>query len=287
MIIDTGIILCAGKGSRMGKVGEILPKPLWPLFNTTFLEHQVNYLVSLGVKRIFINVFFHKDAILDKIKSLKVSVELIPVVENELLDVGGGVVNILKYMSSKKIICNNFIVLNCDMLILKPIKLTALEFENALLICSELGRNYNKLRIENKKLLSIEKSNDLKNTFIGVSIFKYKKELLSINEKKFFEGIANFKDKTIDCMCVKNDDIYDLGTLSNYFYFYRKFIFDKSFRDRICFYKPFKLATNNNFSFSFKFLNINSEFESNKLNLYINSSDKIVYNEIEEYLQRD
>ena len=43
MKVDNALILAAGKGTRMGNVGKILPKVIWPIFEKTILELEVAY----------------------------------------------------------------------------------------------------------------------------------------------------------------------------------------------------------------------------------------------------
>ena len=48
------LILAAGKGTRMGEIGKVLPKVLWPIYERSLLELQVQYAKSLGIKDIYI-----------------------------------------------------------------------------------------------------------------------------------------------------------------------------------------------------------------------------------------
>ena len=56
MKIDYALLLAAGYGTRMGIIGKELPKVLWPVYEKTLLELQVDYLKELGVKNIFLNI---------------------------------------------------------------------------------------------------------------------------------------------------------------------------------------------------------------------------------------
>ena len=58
MKVDHVLILAAGKGTRMGKIGEIVPKVIWPVFNKSLLELQVAYARSLApTAQIHINLY--------------------------------------------------------------------------------------------------------------------------------------------------------------------------------------------------------------------------------------
>ena len=53
MRVDECLIFSAGLGTRMGELGRILPKPAWPLFETTLLGAQIEFALELGCRRIF------------------------------------------------------------------------------------------------------------------------------------------------------------------------------------------------------------------------------------------
>ena len=58
MQIDYCLILAAGFGTRMGAIGQKLPKVLWPVFERSLLELQVGYARSLGIQKIYINLHY-------------------------------------------------------------------------------------------------------------------------------------------------------------------------------------------------------------------------------------
>ncbi|MBI4581910.1 MAG: NTP transferase domain-containing protein [Planctomycetes bacterium] len=49
-----GVILAAGRGTRMQPFSERYPKPLLPILNKPLIQHQVEYLRALGVHRVYI-----------------------------------------------------------------------------------------------------------------------------------------------------------------------------------------------------------------------------------------
>ena len=49
-----GVLLAAGKGSRMGALSEYFPKPILPIANKPLLVHQVELLARLGITEIVV-----------------------------------------------------------------------------------------------------------------------------------------------------------------------------------------------------------------------------------------
>ena len=60
-----GVILAAGEGSRMGPLGDQLPKALVPICNRPLLAYQLEHMHSLGIEEVLIVVGFLREAIED------------------------------------------------------------------------------------------------------------------------------------------------------------------------------------------------------------------------------
>jgi NDP-sugar pyrophosphorylase family protein len=58
-----GMIFAAGRGTRLGALGESCPKALIEIGGQTMLERTVRALVAAGADRIVVNVHHHADAI--------------------------------------------------------------------------------------------------------------------------------------------------------------------------------------------------------------------------------
>ncbi len=110
MKIKTALILCAGFGQRLRPLTIEKPKPLLEINGITLLENTVNLLKSLNLSNIKINSYYLKDQIKNFISKKKFNIN-IEVVEdgNEILDTGGGILNLVKNLDEE-----NFLVLNPD-----------------------------------------------------------------------------------------------------------------------------------------------------------------------------
>jgi len=69
--IKDGIILAAGSGRRLGYLGNLLPKTLFPVYDKPILNHIINFLENFEVENIYIVVNFHKEKIIEYIKDIK------------------------------------------------------------------------------------------------------------------------------------------------------------------------------------------------------------------------
>ena len=112
MKINTALILCAGLGRRLNPLTLTKPKPLLELDNITILERCINIIMKLGVNKIFLNTFHLGNQIVQFIENKKFPID-IQIIEDgkEILDTGGGILNMIKNSKDK-----DFIVFNPDTL---------------------------------------------------------------------------------------------------------------------------------------------------------------------------
>ena len=110
MEIKTALVLCAGYGKRLNPLTLELPKPLLKLNNITLLEKTLNLIKSLGIKKVKLNTFYLKEKIKNFINDLNLDLD-IEIIEdgNQILNTGGGILNMIKKSNEK-----NFIVFNPD-----------------------------------------------------------------------------------------------------------------------------------------------------------------------------
>jgi mannose-1-phosphate guanylyltransferase len=90
-----GMILAAGRGTRLGQLGQTMPKALVELRGEPLLARQIRYLTDGGVERIVINAHHLHEQIEDFVAAHPRAADIDVVVEPELLGTAGGVRNAL------------------------------------------------------------------------------------------------------------------------------------------------------------------------------------------------
>ena len=112
MQINTALILCAGLGKRLNPLTLKTPKPLLELDNVTILERCINIILKSGAKKIFLNTFHLGNQIFEFIEKKNFPID-IQIIDDgkEILDTGGGILNMIKNSDE-----NDFIIFNPDTL---------------------------------------------------------------------------------------------------------------------------------------------------------------------------
>ena len=260
MRIDNCLILSAGFGKRMGKIGEMLPKPLWPIGDKTLLEYQYELVKSIGIKNIFVNISHQGNQITSFLSQKKLKVNIVE--EATPIEVGGSLQNLVN-MDVK----GNCLIINSDQLILNFNDLVS-KMEKLYKDMPTLGclasvvvaesDPYNRFVINDEKLIAIQKYNktgqNSNSTYAGVGIINLnllpKKKLETIS---LFELIFQNKQKNDILIYPANHrDFFDVGTKEKY----AEFLFNNYNND------------------SFKFLNLKKFFQNNFFNFSDNAWEK-------------
>jgi MurNAc alpha-1-phosphate uridylyltransferase len=105
----TAMVLAAGLGKRMQPLTLTKPKPLQLVGGKAMLDHALDRLVTVGIKRAVVNTFYLPEQIEEHLKHRR-DLEIIISRETELLDTGGGIKNALHYFDGKP-----FFALNADL----------------------------------------------------------------------------------------------------------------------------------------------------------------------------
>ena len=214
MRVKTAFILCAGLGKRLNPMTLKTPKPLLKLNDKTMLEKCINMNLELGIKKIFLNTFHLGNQISEFIKNKKFPIDIQIINDgNEILNTGGGILNMIKNSQDE-----NFIIFNPDTLwglnYLDEINnMQNLYFSNNLeniLLCVKKNLSFDKNLKGDFNLInhSLRKNKDNDFIFIGCQILNkslfnsYKlcnfsiseiwDELLNKNELNGFESINKF-----------------------------------------------------------------------------------------------
>ena len=227
MEIDYCLILSAGFGTRMGKVGKVLPKVLWPLYEKTILEAQYNWVRELGCKEIFVNTHYLHEKIKNYIDSNK-NLDIKVLYEKELLNTGGAIYNLKNRYNIKK---GKLLVIAGDQFYFFPYNVweSALrKIENAHSVLFGLKVNgktdsYNELVLEKGLLKSVvpykKESHFYRDymTYSGLGLVNM--ELLENGSGKssFFETVANFYEKKVEVLTPEIKEYWDFGSNKRYY----------------------------------------------------------------------
>tara|TARA_B100001093_G_C26748285_1_gene979900 strand:+ start:133 stop:822 length:690 start_codon:yes stop_codon:yes gene_type:complete len=216
MKIKTALILCAGFGKRLNPLTLNTPKPLIKLKNITVLETCISLIESLGIKNIIINTFYLGDQIHNFLKNKKF-VSDIRIVEDgvEILNTGGGILNMLNHLDD-----NDVLIFNPDTIWKKNYSDEIIKMENfyfshqvkniLLLVNKRLSFDKNLNGDFNLKNNLVSQTDDNKFIYTGCQILN--KELLA-NYK-----VENFSIVRLWNNLLKKNFLYGFESNNNFYH---------------------------------------------------------------------
>ena len=108
--MNTALILCAGYGKRLRPITLSKPKPLINIKNKSLLLRAIELVNTIGIKKVKINTYYKSDILETFVKNSQYR-DIIEIINdgNEILDTGGGIMNMIKDCDDE-----NFLVMNPD-----------------------------------------------------------------------------------------------------------------------------------------------------------------------------
>jgi len=106
--VTTAIILAGGLGTRLREAVPNLPKPMAPINDRPFLEHQMDYWIGQGIDHFILSVGYMKHIIIDHFGEKYKNATIEYAKENKPLGTGGGLL-----MASKSL-TEPFLAINGD-----------------------------------------------------------------------------------------------------------------------------------------------------------------------------
>ena len=104
-----GMILAAGFGTRLAPLTDNCPKALVSLNSRPLLGYIVDKYIDSDITNIVINTHYLSEQIIDFFAKSNFNAEIKIVVEKDILGTGGGIFNMLKYITD-----DDFFVYNTD-----------------------------------------------------------------------------------------------------------------------------------------------------------------------------
>lgn len=108
VLIDTAMIMAAGKGTRMMPLTADRPKPLIEVHGVALLDHVLDHLRAAGIAKVVINAHYRAEQVekhmADRASDLEVTISD---ERSQLLDTGGGLIRALPLIASDPFLCVN------------------------------------------------------------------------------------------------------------------------------------------------------------------------------------
>ena len=174
MKMNTALILCAGYGKRLRPITLSKPKPLINIKNKSLLIRAIELVNTIGIKKVKINTYYKSDILETFVKNSQYR-DIIEIINdgNDILDTGGGIMNMIKDCDDE-----NFLVMNPDTI-----------WDNSYKqIINEMINHYQDYRLDNL-LLVVNKVHSFDKTLKGDFALKNSKLTKENNNQYIYTGL--------------------------------------------------------------------------------------------------
>jgi MurNAc alpha-1-phosphate uridylyltransferase len=104
---ETAMVLAAGYGKRMRPISDTMPKPLVKVAGRPLIDHCLDGLAAVGVKRAVVNVHHLADRVETHLAARSTPAIVISDERSEVLETGGGIVRALPLLGDQPFLLRN------------------------------------------------------------------------------------------------------------------------------------------------------------------------------------
>lgn len=228
MSVDHAFLLSAGIGSRMGEIGQVLPKVLWPIFEKSLLELQYLFLKRFNPRSFYLNTHHQAESICDFLNSNK-ELPFHQLQETTLLDVGGAVINLVETFRTEGKDPGVILLNNCDQFLffdehIFKQGMKELESADVVLFCIKVNQDSGLNQVlysSTGQMEGILKHSDgipeqEYLTYSGMALVDGKRVDHPPGVVGLFQSVANYQQKNVKIIPVDKYDYWDFGTVHRY-----------------------------------------------------------------------
>ena len=108
------VLMAGGKGERLRPLTEKTPKPLLPVGDKAIIDHNVDRLISYGVKNISVTVNYLKEQLEDHYQEPRNGVQIVTVREPQFLGTIGSIKFVEEFHNDTILVMNSDLFTNID-----------------------------------------------------------------------------------------------------------------------------------------------------------------------------
>ena len=108
------VLMAGGKGERLRPLTEKIPKPLLPVGDKVIIDHNVDRLISYGIKHISVTVNYLKEQIEEHYQKLRNGIKIKTIREPKYLGTIGSVKFVEKFYNDSILVMNSDLFTNID-----------------------------------------------------------------------------------------------------------------------------------------------------------------------------
>ena len=190
------VVMAGGKGSRLAPLTETIPKPLLQVGDKPIMEHNIDRLISFGIKNFWLSVNYLKNQIIHHFKDGKNGAEFNYLEEDQPLGTIGALSMISDFKNDHVLVTNSDLLTNLDY---EDFYLDFLDQDadiSMVTIPYEIVIPYGVVKNQNNTVLGIDEKPTY-TYYSNAGIYLMKKEVLQSIPKNLFFNATDLVDQQL------------------------------------------------------------------------------------------
>jgi D-glycero-alpha-D-manno-heptose 1-phosphate guanylyltransferase len=219
--VELAVILAGGLGKRLRSMVADVPKPMAPINGRPFLEYQLDYWISQGIREFILSVGYLKNIIIDHFGKEYCGAKMNYINEEMPLGTGGGLLTAINNISSDQ----PFLVLNGDTFFKVPLR-ALMDFHKknsssltfSLFRTNEFQRYLGIIISPEGEIISFRDKTNTQNNFLangGVYLVESTKIILPYGNTNITSPIS-FEQDILPIMRNNNEKLFGYECLENF-----------------------------------------------------------------------
>ncbi len=216
--INQAVILCGGKGTRLGNITKTTPKPLIKFGKKSFIDILIENLSRFNFSEIILLTSYKHQLFKKKYHKKKIhNSEILCLEEKSPLGTGGAIINSYKHLNESFLLINGDTFLNFNYI--NFIKIFEKSNTDAsICLVKTKNKKFGGVKIKEKTIVSISKNNKSEK-YVNGGVYIFKKKFFKLFEKNKIYSLENdclpllIKKKRLSYFQLNNsNDFIDIGT---------------------------------------------------------------------------
>ena len=193
-MLEQAVILCGGRGTRLGSLTDNVPKPLVKIGNRVFLDYVIQNLTRFGIKNILLVAGYLGGQIYDRYDGIIINgAKCQVVIENEPLGTAGFLYAFTEHLDSDFILLNGDTIYDINLIQFIASSIAGSSLVHVATKFMSDTKRYGALKLENNLVTKFMEKNDLNATpaMINSGVYIIQKRIVEyLNKDDYNHSIS-------------------------------------------------------------------------------------------------
>ena len=211
--INQVVILCGGKGTRLGNLTKNTPKPLIKVGKKPFLEYLLENISRFGFKEIILLISYKSEVFIKKYHKKKINnTKILCKKETKPRGTGGALIENYKYLDKYFLLLNGDTYFETNFINFIS-KININKYKGLIALKKIKNKKYGGVNIKGSRITSLSKNNK-KSNYINAGLYLFDRSIFKTKDDKKFYSLEEdlipklIKKKKLQANVIENNGLF-------------------------------------------------------------------------------